>query len=214
MTTTDLCEAFKHLGVKDDVTKVCEHIAQVNDERIKILKSKEVVQWLFGDLSFLATEDKASEDKWGQSVLKTRRPDLTMNGQWTTRFGEHLCEELAVLCSKNPTKPAKKEHYQPDIEVEDAIWEVKTQTYHTSGTAGEKILGCPFKYADIPELYDKPVYIICVGGAERVCRENYGNLPGKKCTPKKQKIIDFFKSCNVEYKAATEILRGLLPPHS
>jgi hypothetical protein len=32
------------------------------------------------------------------------------------------------------------------------------KTLYTSGTAGEKILGCPFKYAEIPDhLYGKPL---------------------------------------------------------
>ena len=191
--------------------------------------------WLFGDLSFFRegmseTEEndekikenkkenkrqyrlknKAIEDVWGQSVLKLRRPDLKLDKQWTNKFGEHLCEEILKICGKEVKKPCKKEHYLPDCEVDDAIWEVKTGTFHTDGTAGEKILGCPFKYADIPCLYNKPLRIMCIGGSEMICREQYGNLSGVKCTTQKQKFLEFFRQNNIEYVGATDILKKLV----
>ncbi len=189
-------------------------------DHIVLLRNKEIIQWLFGDLTFLppiekknktADEEKLKqlEDVWGRNMLKVRRPDLALEKQWTNKFGEHICEELMLLCGKEFSKPAKKDHYQPDCEVEDAIWEAKAQTFFTSGTAGEKILGCPFKYAEIPTLYSKPLRILCMGGAERVCREQYGNLPGEKCTPQKKKILDCFKEIGIEFVAATDLLRTL-----
>ena len=94
------------------------------------------------------------------------------------------------------------------IIVDDAILEVKTQTFYTSGTAGEKILGCPFKYSEVPDLWGKPLKIICLGGAEDICRRQYGNLPGEKCSPQKKKFLDFFKENRIEYIAATDILKS------
>ncbi len=200
---------------------VFEYINSIEDDRIVLLRNIEVIMWLFNVLTFLPpiesttkTADelklKALEDAWGQQILKTRRPDLKLDKQWTNRFGEYICEELFILQGKNVVKPVKKEHYQPDIEIDNAIVEAKTQTYYTNGTAGEKILGCPFKYADIPDLYNKPLIIVCVGGAEKICRESYGNLPGIKCTPQKQKYIDFFKDNNIEYIGATDILQSFI----
>lgn len=193
----------------------------MDDERIALLKNKEVLMWLFADLSFFpaiekknktadAAQYKALEDKWGQNALKARRPDLKLDKQWTNKFGEHICEELLILQGKTVTKPIKKDHYQPDLEVDDAIYEAKAQTFFTGGTAGEKILGCPFKYAEVPSLYDKPLKIVCMGGAEKVCREQYGNLAGAKCTSQKKAFLDFFKQNKIEYVAATDILMGLL----
>lgn len=195
------------------------YIAGVSDSRIVLLRQKEVVQWLLGDLSFLPpiekknkTQDagklKVLEDKWGQEMLRKRRPDLTLDAQWTNKFGEHLLEELYMLKGKTVLKPVKKDHYQPDSEVDDAILEAKAGTYFTSGTAGEKILGTPFKYAEVPDLYGKPLKILCMGGAEKVCRESYGNLPGTKLTPQKQAFLDFFKSRGVEYVAASDMIRS------
>jgi hypothetical protein len=203
------------------IDKVHAFISTKDDERIVLLKNKEVIMWLFGDLSFLPsivkknkTTDKdkykALEDKWGQDMLKTRRPDLTLDKQWTNKFGEHLCEEIYLLLGKEVSKPVKKEHYQPDSEVDDAIIEAKAGTFHTSGTAHEKILGCPFKYAEIPDLYSKPLKILCIGGAEQVCREQYGNLPGQKCSRQKKIFLDFFKENRIEYIGATDILKSLV----
>ena len=211
------------LSVKSDINidEIQEVIKKNTDSRIILMREREVIMWLCGDLSFLpqinkknkTTDDpqyKVLEDKWGQETLKKKRPDLKLDKQWTNKFGEHLVEEYNYILGKEVSKPIHKEHYQPDCEVDDAILEAKAQTFYTSGTAGEKILGCPFKYAEIPELYSKPLKIICMGGAERICREQYGNLPGAKCSPQKKKFLDFFKENNIEYIGATDILTGLV----
>lgn len=231
MTTISIKRKFK-IGIKITIPisseimdvriqLLVEYISKISDERIVLLRNREVIQWLFGDTTFLPSIEKKNkthdtkklkelEDKWGRQVLKSRRPDLKLDKQWTNKFGEHLCEELLILLGKTVSKPVKKEHYQPDLEVEDAIWEAKTETFFTEGTAGEKILGCPFKYAEIPELYEKPLKILCMGGAEKACREQYGNLPGDKCSTQKKKFLDFFKEQKIEYVGATDILKSLL----
>lgn len=206
--------------VNMDSTKFLEFVSKIENPKIILLRQKEVIQWLFGDLTFLPeiekknkTTDEAKykvlEDKWGQEMLKIRRPDLKLDKQWTNKFGEHIVEEIYTLLGKVVTKPVKKEHYQPDSEVDDAIIEAKAQTFYTSGTAGEKILGCPFKYAEIPDLHGKPLKIVCMGGAEKICRESYGNLPGAKCTPQKKRFLDFFREMKIEYIGASDILRQL-----
>lgn len=204
----------------ENITKVLKFISTIENSNIILLRQKEVIQWLFGDLSFLPeiekknkTTDEAKhkilEDKWGQAMLKTRRSDLKLDKQWTNKFGEHLGEEIYALLGKVVSKPVKKEHYQPDLEIEDSIIEVKAQTYFTSGTAGEKILGVPFKYAEIPDLYRKPLKILCMGGAERVCRESYGNLPGVKCSTQKELLLNTFREIGIEYIGASDILKSL-----
>lgn len=206
---------------KTNIEKVIEYISGIQDERIILLRIPEVIQWLYGEITFLPeivksnkTQDtnkyKLLEDTWGQTTLKLRRPDLTLDKQWTTKFGEHIGEEMYSLLGKHVSKPSKKNHYQPDIEIEDAIIECKTQTYYTTGTAGEKILGCPFKYAEIPRLYGKKLFILCMGGAEKKCREEYGNLSGEKCSPEKKEFIDFFASKQIEFIGATDILYSFL----
>jgi len=212
----DLCELFSKATLTDIPTKVWLKIQTNLDPRIVLLRKKEVVQWLYGDTSFLPvivkknkTNDtkqyKELEDVWGRSMVKLRRPDLKLDKQWTTKFGEHLCEEIYLLLGKECTKPVKKNRHQPDQEVVDQIVEVKTETYYTTGTAGEKILGCPFKYAEVPFLYGKPLTILCLGGAEKACREEYGNL-GSQTSPQKKKFLEFFKENQIEYIGATDLL--------
>ena len=213
------------------IEKIIAYIATVVDDRVVLLRDREVIRWIFDDLSFLppikkrnktadAKEYKKLEDTWGNHILKTRRPDLfkALTGeqkkQWTNKFGEHICEEMCYLQGKTvyaKHNPILKLHnHALDIETDDEIIEVKTQTYYTSGTAGEKILGVPFKYADVPALVGKPLKIICLGGAEKVSKEMYGNLMGDKCTAQRQKILNYFKELRIEFISATDILTGLI----
>lgn len=203
------------------INSVYEKIQSNSSTKIVLLRNKEVVKWLFGDLSFLPSIEKKNktsdvkkykilEDKWGQTMLKNRRPDLKLDKQWTNLFGEYVCEEIYTLIGKEVSKPNKKENFQPDYEIDDAIIEAKTQTYYTRGTACEKILGCPFKYADIPSLYSKPLKIMCIGGAEKLCREYYGNLDGSKCSTQKKVFLDFYKEQQIVYVGATEVICSLL----
>lgn len=202
-------------------SKIDEYISKIENSNIILLRQPSVIQWLFGDLSFLPeikktnkTSDEAKykllEDKWGQDMMKMRRPDLSLDKQWTNRFGEYICEEIYTLLGKVVSKPVKKENKQPDWETDDTILEAKTQTFYTSGTAGEKILGCPFKYAEIPALYGKPLKILCMGGAEKVCRESYGNLPGPKCSEQKNKFLKFWCEQGIEYVGASDLLISLI----
>jgi hypothetical protein len=194
---------------------VIKYIQTCTNPEIKFLKHAEIIHWLFADTSFLCDKTnkkilKGKEDNWGRQILKLHRPDLKPKCQWTNRFGEHISEEIAILSGKKPKKPRKINNMQPDIELDSAIWEIKTQTYFTPGTAGEKILGCPFKYADVPLLYGKPLYIVCVGGAEKQCREVYENLNGSRCTLQKQKFLNFFKHSNIHFIAASDMLVNIL----
>jgi hypothetical protein len=49
-----------------------------------------------------------------------------------------------------------------------------------------------------------------MGGAERVCREQYGNLPGIKCSKQKKRFLEFFKDNQIEYIGATDILQSIV----
>jgi hypothetical protein len=203
------------------VVRIHAYIEAHGDERINLLKDEEVVRWVFGDTSFLpAVEGRTAQERlnrnieneniWGRELMRRRRPDLTWNGQWTGPFGEYLCEEIYTLLGENCTRPENINGTEPDRQIDNNIIESKTQTYFTPGTAGEKILGVPFKYCDVPELYEKPLIVLCIGRAEKLCRENYGILPGPACTPKKQRFIDFYKQEGITFIGATDLLRQLI----
>lgn len=176
---------------------------------MKLLANKEVLKWIHGDLSFLKTKDKTAEDDWGRKILKNHRPNLKADKQWSGKLGEDICEELYEMLGVHPHRPEKVNGHQLDVETDDFIIEVKTETFYTSGTATEKILGCPFKYASIPVAFSKPLKIVCIGGAEKKCKEKYGILGGK-CNPTQQLFLEFFKSHNIEYVAASELLTQAL----
>ena len=111
---------------------------------------------------------------------------------------------------KSVSHPKPIQTWEPDLETEDYVIEVKSQTYFTTGTAGEKILGVPFKYAEIPALFGKPLRIVCIAYAEQVCIESYGIFPGIKQTETRKKIIDFYETLNIRFIKTTELLKLFL----
>lgn len=202
--------------MNETINNIIRFVESSKDESIHLLRNPEVIRWIYGDLSFLYKSKvpkkkdlKELEDKWGKKIFKKERPDLKLKKQWTNLFGEYLCEEVYVLMKKKVTKPEKKIKHQPDREIEDAIIEVKTGTYYTEGTAHEKILGCPFKYSDVPKIYGKPLKIFCIGGAEKRCREEY-KIMGKDISEDKQEFLDFYKKRNIEFVSITDILSSMI----
>jgi hypothetical protein len=198
------------------IDKVLDRASADTSGLVTLLKLREVVMWLLGDTTFLPpiehtnkTEDtkrlKKLEDEWGRAILRVVRPDLSSQ-QWTGLFGELVAKEIFVLLGNTVSKPRKIQTYRPDLEVDDSIIEVKTQTYYTTGTAGEKISGSAFKYAEVPALYQKPLKIVCIGGAEKLCKEKYGNLSGETLTEQKQTFLNFYREQRIEFVGATDLL--------
>jgi len=207
--TKDMTRVFQHFKSK----KMLEELIQKDtNQKIVLFRNSNVVNWIFGDLSFIIenipkSKYKEKEDEWGRNVLKTKRPDLVLDKQWTNKFGEHIMEELYMLINKQINKPKKINHLQPDLETDDFIIEVKTQTYYTTGTASEKILGCPFKYADVPTLYNKPLKIVCIGGCEKALLD-FGIIE-TSCETKK-KYLQFYKENNVEFVSFKQLIADLI----
>lgn len=173
------------------------------------LSNIQVLQWLYTDTSFLDEKTKSKEDEWGKRVISHTHPNPTK--MWSSVLGQKVAEDLYRFLGKNPKLPEKKQHQLPDLETEEAIIEIKTQSYYTSGTAGEKILGVPFKYSDVPLYYNKPLIILCIGGAEQKSRELYGNLDGNCQTERKIKLLQIYKEqFQIEYIAFTNLLNNLL----
>lgn len=206
----------------DAVRILHNKILTLSNPIIRLLQNKEVLQWLHGDYSFLpaiektrsatknAEKYKVLEDEWGRRLLKTCRPDLKCDGQWTGPFGQEIAKEIYNLLGYYVSKPVNISGYEPDLVTDLAVIEVKTCTLFTTGTANEKILGVPFKYADVPELYGKPLDILCLAGAERACRQQYGTLEGDKCSDKKRGFLEFYAKQGIRYVSATELLKKLI----
>lgn len=207
--TKDMTRVFQHFKSK----KMLEELIQKDtNQKIVLFRNSNVVNWIFGDLSFIIenipkSKYKEKEDEWGRNVLKIKRPDLVLDKQWTNKFGEHIIEELYMLINKPINKPNKINHLQPDLESEDFIIEVKTQTYYTTGTASEKILGTPYKYADIPTLYNKPLKIVCIGGCEKALLDfDVLNTNSEN----KKKILECYSQLNIEFVSFKQLIWDLI----
>ncbi len=193
-------------------------------ENLNLLNNPKVIQWCYEgvtDISLRNTESeknlresKIIEQSWGNDVIKT-----TGGKQWTTVLCQDLVmEALIKLGRKNVrTTTSKKsslrnKKYDPDLECDDYVYEVKGRSWSTPGTAGEKILGVPLKYGEIPRLYKKPLQIILVGYQEYEAREKFafGDLLDKNNqTRELRESLAFYKEHDIEYVAFTDILKKI-----
>ncbi len=189
-----------------------------------LLENPDVVRWCYAGVtttSLMNTADekklkkfKVIEDKWGNGVIGSKG-----SGQWTTKLCQNLvAEALQKLGRKNVhrTRPMKssvrEKRYEPDLECDRYIYEVKGRNWTTPGTAGEKILGVPLKYGEVPRLYHKPLQIVLVGYQEYEARQGFAFgdlLDPKNQTPELHESLAFYKEHNIEYVAFTDILKKL-----
>lgn len=189
-----------------------------------LLNHEEIIEWCFKGITentLVNTSSernlkpaKQEEDLWGNSVMETEG-----SGQWTTKLCENLVEEaLKSLGRKNvrhgemKNGSIREKRYSPDLECDDYVYEVKGRNWTTTGTAGEKILGVPLKYGEVPRLYHKPLQIILVGYQEYEARKDFAFgdlLDSKDQTPELKESLAFYKEHNIEYIGFTDILKKL-----
>ncbi|MCK5413103.1 MAG: hypothetical protein KAI57_01880 [Candidatus Pacebacteria bacterium] len=189
-----------------------------------LLKNLEVIRWCFCGITektTIITSNKEElkkanikEKLWGNSIMGTES-----NNQWTTKLCEELVEEaLIMLGRKNVRKTIqksgmlRKKKYSPDLECDDFVYEVKGRSWTTTGTAGEKILGVPLKYGEVPRLYEKPLQIVLVGYQEYEARDGFqfGDLldPDEQ-TDELRESLAFYKDNDIEYIGFTDILKKI-----
>lgn len=130
----------------------------------------------------------------------------------TGAMGEKITWDVCERLGKNPRKPIKFDnHLRPDIETDDAIIEVKTRSWCTTGTVGEKLFAVPYKYCDLPELYGKPLWIVCVAYQEWEAKA--GNTVVfddiKSPSTNQQKMLDLWKSMDIHYVKFSDLVREL-----
>lgn len=181
-----------------------------------IIKDKKLMDWIqcgniFTDLYEKSRRKKTStlaknyEKSFGHNMLKTYyNVNSTKTNQWTTQLGESIVKTLLILNGELVWRPKKKGKYCPDWETEKNIYEVKTRTYTISGTAGEKILGVPYKYAEVPKLYKKPLKIVCVAYQEKEAIDNF-KLFNPDCEEKRY-LLKSFKKLKIEFIKASDLI--------
>ena len=145
-----------------------------------------------------------NEKKWGNEIIQQ-----TNNGQWTTLLGEGLVFEVLKLRGENPRKVIRKDGFEPDWETDEYMYEVKTSNWCVAGTAGEKGYGTFIKYQNIPELYGKPLRIVCVANQEEELTNGKTKYFGEK-TQKTQQILDLASSWGIEYVKFSDLVSPII----
>ena len=150
-------------------------------------------------------KDKMNEEKtWGNSIIGQKN-----NGQWTTLLGERLVYDILKIRGENPRKIEKKSGFQPDWETDEFIYEVKTSNWWVDGTAGEKVLGTWIKYQDIPELYGKPLRIVCVANQEYELEFGKTKYFGEYISNKTKQMLEMAKSWGIEYIRFSDLVSSI-----
>jgi len=145
-----------------------------------------------------------NEKKWGNEIIQQ-----TNNGQWTTLLGEGLVFEVLKLRGENPRKVVRKDGFEPDWETDEYMYEVKTSNWCVAGTAGEKVYGTFIKYQNIPELYGKPLRIVCVANQEEELINGKTKYFGET-TQKTQQILDLASSWGIEYVKFSDLVSPII----
>lgn len=145
-----------------------------------------------------------NEKKWGNEIIQQ-----TNNGQWTTLLGEGLVFEVLKLRGENPRKVVRKDGFEPDWETDEYMYEVKTSNWCVAGTAGEKVYGTFIKYQNIPELYGKPLRIVCVANQEEELTNGKTKYFGET-TQKTQQILDLASSWGIEYVKFSDLVSPII----
>ncbi len=155
------------------------------------------------------------EKDWGNRLIWTSE-----NKQWTTLLcQEAVREALIALWYKNVRNSRKfqstvrNKWYNPDLESDEFVWEVKGRNWTTPWTAWEKILWTPLKYSEVPKLYGKPLKIVLVWYEEYEAKHHFAcwDIVNKSWwrTQELDDILNFFKTKDIEYIAFTDLLKKL-----
>ena len=192
----------------DKNIKYCETDVEVRKKKyLNLLKNQEVIDWTMRKGRWLNVKQNNKkhndvEKKWGNLIT-----EQTNNNQWTTKLGETILKEILLVQKGDVWRPKQLDGHKPDWETEDGIYEVKTRNWTTSGTAGEKILGTPFKYADIPVLYKKPLYIVTIAYQEYEACSKFELFNSRN--PRKIKMIEQWKEMGIEYIKCSDLLKKI-----
>jgi len=147
---------------------------------------------------------KNKEKCWGNEIIDTKD-----NGQWTTKLGEYLVHDTLSYMGKNPRRVKKLNGFLPDWETDDAIYEVKTSNYYVDGTAGEKVLGTFIKYQDIPTLYNKPLYIVCVANQEYELTQGKTCYFGNNIKDKTKEVLKLANKWQIKYIKFSDLIKNI-----
>ena len=183
---------------------------------------REVLKWTISPntkLSILETQNQKKlqesnkiEKEWGNNKVNSifRKGFKKNISNWTTLLGEGIVKKIFEYNGKKIWKPKKINGYCPDWETEEEIIEVKTRNWTTPGTAGEKVLGVPFKYSDIPRLYNKKLIIVCVAYQEWELTHGKTKIFNEDVSIEKKIMLSMWKSLKIEYVKFSDLIKNLI----
>lgn len=225
----DLINEISNINIKNDKTtekdiknikknklRIKKKCVIVNNETAsKITNLEERIEWAINKPPKIEKKDGITiakqkkdelekEKKWGNKMI-----GQSGNGQWTTLLGEKLVFDILKLKGENPIKVKCKGGFKPDWETDKYIYEVKTSNWWVSGTAGEKVLATFIKYQNIPELYGKPLRIVCVANQEHELTNGKINYFGDNITEKTKKILELALSWGIEYIRFSDLIKSI-----
>lgn len=195
-----------------------------------LLQNKDFLRWCYEPV----TEKSLVNTSWWDVLKEYASIERSFWNEWIWAAGKHkqwttrLCQEAVrevlialwyvnVNYSRKLKSSIRDKWYDPDLESDEAVWEVKGRWWTTPGTAGEKILWTPMKYSELPELYWKPLKIVLVGYQEYEARNHFacGDLVDDAGGRTRQlsEILEFYKSKDIEYIAFTDLLTKLWYSH-
>jgi hypothetical protein len=164
-----------------------------------LLNNAQVQQWSRRNIH----QNKIEEKKWGCDIISK---DTV---QYTTVLGERIVQEALTILNENPRRETIN-GLKPDWVCNNAIYEVKTRTWNTPGTAGEKVLGVPFKYAELASP-ERPLKIVCVAYQEsELTKGKFPIFNEEKMSSKQKQHVEFWKSQNIHYVKFTVLLNEAL----
>jgi len=156
--------------------------------------------------SKLKTENINEKETAHKIIKDSEWSAKKMTSQWTTCLGENLVKEVFQKFHNTETwRPKKLNGFKPDLETESFIIEVKTRNWTTPGTAGEKVLGTPYKYSRVPKLYKKPLLIILLGFQEYECSSGKLNVFEPKCEIQKE-ILNLYNRHHIYYIKFSDLI--------
>jgi hypothetical protein len=199
LTTVEEITQPKETNLGIDDTNLKERVSWALTKPQPIVKKADVT------MGHQKKEAQENEKKWGNGMI-----GQTNNGQWTTLLGEKLVFDILALRGENPRKVVRRGGFEPDWETDEYMYEVKTSNWWVNGTAGEKVYGTFIKYQNIPELYGKPLKIVCVAFQEEELTTGKTKYFGENITKKTQQILDIGKSWGIEYIRFSDLVSPLL----
>lgn len=160
------------------------------------------------NLTNTTSKNKLKDSNKKEKVLGNEIINKNDCKQWSTRLSENLIHDVLVHMGENPQRPEVKNSLKPDWETNDYIYEVKCRSWTTDGTAGEKVFGTMYKYSDVPELYNKPLRIICMGYQEYELTYGQTNIFGN-VSEQKKKFLDLAKGLQIEYVKFSDFIKSI-----